>query len=109
MQFLSVKPSLSGKTVISKFLNQGSFHFNHSIASQLSLILEYFILVIMQSRTFRVKEKVQVLDAITSNRESAVFLSLISDCCIKVKWSNWPESAIFDVPEARKKTQQHGI
>ena len=102
MQFLSVKPLLSRKTVISQFLNQGSFHFNHSITSQLSHILESFILVIMLSRIFRVGEKVQVLDAVTSIWESAVILSLISDLCEKIKWSDWPGSATFSVPEDRK-------
>ena len=65
MQFLSVKPSLSGKI-------------------------------------FRVKVKVQVFDAINSIWEIAVILSLISDWCVKIKWSNWPESAIFSVSEDRK-------
>ena len=53
----------------------------------------------MLSRTFRVKEKVQVLDAVTSIWESAVILSLISDWCVNIKWSDWPGSAIFGVPE----------
>ena len=56
----------------------------------------------MLSRTFRVKEKVQVLNAVTSIWESAVILSLISDWCVKIKWSDWPGSAIFSVPEDRK-------
>ena len=102
MQFLSVNPSLSGKIVISQFLNQGSFHFNLSIASQFRLILESFIHVIILSRTFRPKDKVQVLDAVTSIWESAVTLSLISDWCVKIKWSDWPQSAFFSVPEDRK-------
>ena len=109
MQFLSVKLSLSGKTVISQFLNQGSFHFNHSVAPQFSHILESFIHVIMLGRTFRVKEKVQVLDVVTSIWESAVILSLISVWCVRIKWSDWPGNAISGVPEDRKKTQQHGI
>ena len=102
MQFLSVKPSLSGKTVISQFMDQGTFRFNHSIAHQFSHKLESFIRAIMLSRTFRVKEKVQVIDAVISIRESAVFLSLISDWCVKIKWSDWPGSAIFSVPKDRK-------
>ena len=53
----------------------------------------------MLSRTFRVKEKVQVLDAVTSNWKSAVILSLISDWAVKIKWSDWPGSAISSVPE----------
>ena len=100
--FLISKAAIIRETVISQFLNQGSFHFKHSIASQLSHILESFILVIMLSRTFRVREKVQVLDAVTSIWESAVILSLISDWCVKIKWSDWPGSAIFSVPEDRK-------
>ena len=56
----------------------------------------------MLSRTFQVKEKVQVLDAVTSIWESAVILSLISDWCVKIKWSDWAGSAIFSVPEDRK-------
>ena len=101
MQFLSVKPSLSGKTVISQFLNQALFHFNHSIASQLSHILESFIVVITLGRTFWVKEKIQVLDAVTSIWKRAVILSLISDWCVKIKLSDWPGSAIFSVSEER--------
>ena len=34
--------------------------------------------------------------------ESAVILSLISDWCVKIKWSDWPGSAIFSGPEDRK-------
>ena len=56
----------------------------------------------MLSRNFRVKEKVQVLEAVTSIWESAVSLSLISDWCEKTSWSDWPGSAIFSVPEDRK-------
>ena len=56
----------------------------------------------MLSTTFRVQVKVQVLDAITSLWESAVILSLISDWCVKIKWSDWPGSAIFIVREERK-------
>ena len=57
---------------------------------------------IMQGKTFRLKEKVQVLDAVTSIWKSAVILSLISDWSLKVKWSDWPESAIISVPEDSK-------
>ena len=103
MQFLSVKPSLSGKLFISQFLNQGSFHFNHSIAPQFSHILESFIRVIMLCRTFRVKELVQILDAATSICESAVILSLISDWCVNIKWSDWPGTAIFSVDRRQKR------
>ena len=56
----------------------------------------------MLSITFRVKEKVQHLDAVPSIWETAVILSLISDWCVKIKWSDWPGSAIFSVPEDRK-------
>ena len=87
MQFLSVKPSLSRKTIISHFLKQGAFCFNHSIApdfTDFSHILESFIHVIMLFRTLRVKKKVQALDAVTSIGESAVILSLISDWCVKI-------------------------
>ena len=56
----------------------------------------------MLSRTFRVKGKIQVLDAVTSIWESAKILSLISDWCVKNEWSDWPGSAIFSVPENRK-------
>ena len=52
----------------------------------------------MLSRTYCVKENVQVLDAVTS----ICIFSLISDWCVKVKWSDWPEYAIFNVPEDRK-------
>ena len=84
------------ETIISQFLNQGSFHFNHSFASQLSHILESFNLVIMLT------EKVKVLDAVTSIWESAVILSFISDWCVKINWPDFPGNAIFRVPEDRK-------
>ena len=96
------------KSVISQIMQKGSFHFNQSIASQLSHILESFILVIMLTRNFRVKVKVHVLEAVTSIWESAVILALISDWCVKIKWSDWTGDAIFSVTED-KKTQQHGI
>ena len=64
-----------------------------------SVISKYFILVIMLSRTFQVKEKVQVIDAVTSIWESAVNLSLFS---VKVKRSDWPGIEIFSVPVNRK-------
>ena len=58
----------------------------------------------MLIRTFRVKEKVQVLDAVTSNWERAVILSLIKGilCSVKIIWSHWPGNAIFSVPEDGK-------
>ena len=62
----------------------------------------------MLSRTYRVKEKVQNLDAVTFIWESAVILSLDSYWCLTIKQSDWPASDIFSVPEDRKKTQQHG-
>ena len=80
--------SCNRETVNSQFLNQDSFHFNHSIVPQFSLILESFIHGIMLSRTFRVKEK--------------VILSLTSDWSVKIKWYDWPGPAIFTVPEDRK-------
>ena len=58
----------------------------------------------MLSRTFRVKKKVQVLDSVTFIWESAKFLSLISDWCVMIKWSDWPGSAIFSVPEDKKES-----
>ena len=106
--FISKAVIIRKKSVISQIMHQGSFHFNQSIASQLSQILESFILVIMLTRTFRVKVKVHVLDAFTSIWESAVNLALISDWCVKIKWSDWTGSAIFSVKEDEK-TQQHGI
>ena len=58
----------------------------------------------MLIRTFRVKEKVQVLDAVTSNWERAVILSLIKGILwsVKIIWSHWPGNAIFSVPEDGK-------
>ena len=57
----------------------------------------------MLSRIFRVKEKVQFLDVVTSIKECAVILSLISDWSVKINWSHWPGIAIFSVPEDSKK------
>ena len=56
----------------------------------------------MLGRTLLVNEKVQVLDVVASIWESAVTLSLISDWCVKIKWLDWPGSAIFSVPEDRQ-------
>ena len=58
----------------------------------------------MLSRVFRVKEKVQVLDAVLSIWVSSVILSIISDWCVKIKWSDWSGSAIFSDPEDRKES-----
>ena len=53
-------------------------------------------------RIFLIKEKTQVLNAITSIWENFVSLTLINDWCVKINWSDWPGRVIFSVPEDRK-------
>ena len=59
-------------------------------------------LLITLSKTVWLKKKVQVLNTVTSDWESAKILSLISDWSVKINWSDWPRSAIFSVPEDSK-------
>ena len=86
-------------------MRDATIQFNYSIASQFSYILESFILVIMLSRIFRVKEKVQVLVAVTSIGESAVILSFISDWCVKIEGSEWSDVSSLVSQKTKKKTQ----